>query len=293
MLYAELIGAGMLAGFLAGLLGIGGGFVVVPVMLVLLPAFGIPADLLPKVAVATSLAAMVPTASAAVYAQHRRGAIDCSWVRRIAPGAGAGSAIGALLAASLNGTWVAIIFAVYAGYFAVKMMLDQPRDKNRRGRLAAAIDACPTPLIGALIGSFSAIAGVGGASLTVPYLLSKGAEMKRTVATASAVGLGIAVAGASMFAFANAGAAPAQGSSTLVGLVCWPAALILGVCSVMMAPRGVAVAHKLPVRQLKRAFGAVLMAACVMALAKLVPVDPAAALSPGSPVAVGLPTAMR
>ena len=78
MVYAELIGAGLLAGFLAGLLGIGGGFVVVPALLLLLPAFGIPADLLPKVAVATSLAGMVPTAASAVYAQYRRGALDCS-----------------------------------------------------------------------------------------------------------------------------------------------------------------------------------------------------------------------
>ena len=278
MVYAELMGAGLLAGFLAGLLGIGGGFVVVPVLLLLLPAFGIPPDLLPKVAVATSLAAMVPTATAAVYAQYRRGAIDYSWIKRIAPGACAGSAVGALLAASLTGTWVAIIFASYAGYFAVKMMVDRPRTAREPGPLATAVTACPTPLIGALIGGFSAVAGVGGASLTVPYLLSKSAEMKRAVAAASAVGLGIALVGALSFAFTAADIEPPQGSSVLVGLVCWPAALILSAGSIFMAPRGVAVSHKLPVRQLKRAFGVVLMAACAMTLAKLSPLDPTAPL---------------
>ena len=167
MVYAELMGAGLLAGFLAGLLGIGGGFVVVPVLLLLLPAFGISTDLLPKVAVATSLAAMVPTATAAVCAQYKRGALDYAWIKQIAPGACAGSAVGALLAASLTGTWVAIIFASYAGYFAIKMMLDRPSAARKPGLLAAAVAACPPALVGALIGSFSAIAGVGGASLTV------------------------------------------------------------------------------------------------------------------------------
>ncbi len=274
MVYAELMGAGLLAGFLAGLLGIGGGFVVVPVLLLLLPAFGIPTALLPKVAVATSLAAMVPTATAAVYAQYKRGALDYSWIKQIAPGACAGSAVGALLAASLTGTWVAIIFASYAGYFAVKMMLDRPPTARKPGTLAAAVAACPPALIGALIGSFSAIAGVGGASLTVPYLLSKNAEMKRAVAAASAVGLGIALIGALSFAFTSIDTELTQDSSVLAGLICWPAALILSACSILMAPRGVAVSHRLPVRQLKRAFGVVLMAACAMTLAKLAPLEP-------------------
>jgi uncharacterized membrane protein YfcA len=274
MVYAELIGAGLLAGFLAGLLGIGGGFVVVPALLLLLPAFGIPADLLPKVAVATSLAAMVPTAASAVYAQHRRGALDCSWITKIAPGACVGAAVGALLAASVTGVWVAIIFATYTGYFAMKMTLDRPQGARAAGPLAVAVARCPSPLVGALIGGFSAIAGVGGASLTVPYLLSKNAEMKRAVATASAVGLGIALIGAVSFAFTTASTGSTEQSSALLGLVCWPAALILGAGSILMAPRGVAASHKLPVRHLKRAFGVVLLAACVMTIIKIAPSEP-------------------
>ena len=273
MVYVELVGVGLMAGFLAGLLGIGGGFVVVPALLVLLPAFGIPPELLPKVAVATSLAAMVPTAASAVYAQHKRCAIDYLWLKRMVPGACAGSAAGALLASSVSGTWVAIIFASYAGYFAVKMMLNRPRVSGEPGALAAAIASCPTPVIGALIGGFSAIAGVGGASLTVPYLLSKNAEMKRAVASSSAVGLGIALIGACSFALTSTHVIESQSASMLVGLVCWPAALILSGASIFMASRGVALSHRLPVRQLKQAFGVVLIAACTMTLAKLVPLE--------------------
>jgi uncharacterized membrane protein YfcA len=272
MVYVELVGVGLMAGFLAGLLGIGGGFVVVPALLLLLPAFGIPAALLPKVAVATSLAAMVPTAAMAVYAQYKRGAIECRWLKRMIPGACAGSVAGALLASSVSGTWVAIVFASYAGYFAVKMMINRPRASGERGALSAAIANCPTPVIGALIGGFSAIAGVGGASLTVPYLLSKNTEMKRAVASASAVGLGVALMGACSFAITLAYGGT-QTSSMLVGLVCWPAALILSGASIFMVSRGVGLSHRLPVRQLKQAFGVVLIAACTMTLAKLVPLE--------------------
>ena len=273
MVYVELVGVGLMAGFLAGLLGIGGGFVVVPALLLLLPAFGISPALLPQVAVATSLAAMIPTAAAAVYAQHKRGAIDFAWLKRIVPGACLGSAGGALLASSVSGTWVAIIFASYAGYFAVKMMINRPRSSGAPSAVAVAITSCPTPVIGALIGGFSAIAGVGGASLTVPYLLSQNTEMKRAVASSSAVGLGIALVGAFSFALASTHAIEPQGASTLVGLVCWPAALILSGGSIFMASRGVALSHRLPVARLKQAFGVVLIAACTMTLAKLVPLE--------------------
>lgn len=267
MIYLLLLGAGMLGGFLAGLLGIGGGFVVVPVLIVLLPAFGIAPDLLPKVAVATSLAVMVPTACSAVFAQYRRGALDLASVRSLAPSAGIGAAIGAQLAAALTGQWVALIFAIYAGYFAVKMLRDVPVRPQSAGRLANAVLKCPTSFIGALIGAFSSIAGVGGASLTVPYLLFHNVEMKRAVATSSAVGLAIAVAGAASFAFARADIASID-SPMLFGLVCWPAALVLASSAILMAPQGVAWSHRLPVRQLKRAFGAVLVAACGAMLIK-------------------------
>ena len=273
MVYVELVGVGLMAGFLAGLLGIGGGFVVVPALLLLLPAFGVSPALLPKVAVATSLAAMIPTAAAAVYAQYTRGAIDCSMLKKIAPGACVGSVGGALLASSVSGTWVAIIFAGYTGYFAVKMMVNRPLRSGEPGVLAAAIAACPTPVIGALIGGFSAIAGVGGASLTVPYLLSQNTEMKRAVASSSAVGLGIALVGAFSFALTSTPTIEPQGASTLVGLVCWPAAMILSAGSIFMASHGVALSHRLPVGQLKQAFGVVLIAACTMTLAKLVPLE--------------------
>jgi uncharacterized protein len=271
MVYLALLTAGLASGFLAGLLGIGGGFVVVPLLMVLLPAVGIDPGLVPKVAVATSLAAMVPTACSAVYAQHRRGTLDIQWVRRLAPGAATGAAVGSQLAAAVSGRWVAIIFAAYAGYFALKMLRNPSVVVAPTGLAARIIAALPAPLAGALIGAFSALAGVGGASLTVPYLLLAGVEMKRAVAMASAVGLAIALPGAVGYASASLGAS-ASGSSFLIGLVHWPVALTLAASAVAMAPRGVAISHALPIKHLKRAFGAVLLVTCAVTLTRSIDV---------------------
>jgi uncharacterized protein len=203
----------------------------------------------------------VPTACSAVLAQFRRGNLDLAWIRRLAPSAAIGAIIGTTIAAQLPGAWVAAIFSVYAGYFAVMMLRDAPAlPTDRKPRPIP-----PAPVIGVVIGAFSAVAGVGGASMTIPFLLFADVDMKRAVAVASAVGLAIAIAGAAAFA---ATAAPAMASPSLVGFVCWPAALALAASAILMAPRGVAASHRLPVRHLKRAFGAVLMIVCATTLMK-------------------------
>ena len=264
--YLALLLSGVASGFLAGLLGIGGGFVMVPVLILLLPMLGIDPCVVAKVAVATSLAAMIPTACSAVVAQYRRGTLDVVWVRRLAPAAAIGATIGSQVAAAANGRWVAMVFAIYVACVAVKMLRGSPVAPTDASRAARIVGALPVPLVGALIGTFASIAGVGGASLTVPFLLSARAEMKRALAVSSAVGLAIALAGGSGFAIASASVA--TGSSELIGFIHWPAALMIAVSATLLAPGGVCAAHMLPVVHLKRAFAAVLVAACTITLAK-------------------------
>jgi uncharacterized membrane protein YfcA len=266
MVFVELLVAGLASGFLAGLLGIGGGFVVVPVLMLLLPEFGVAPHVAPQVAVATSLAAMVPTALSAMLTQHRRGFLDPTWVWRLAPGAAIGAVTGAQLARVVHGSWIAGFFALYAGYFALKMLRDPAVDPGHPGHLARWVARMNRSWIGLGIGSFSALAGVGGASLTIPYLLLAQVDMRRAVAVSSAVGLAIASAGALSFA-AAVGSVP--GDRALLGLVCWPAALTLALSAIWMAPRGVAASHRLPVRLLKRAFGGVLLVVCAATLLKI------------------------
>jgi uncharacterized protein len=272
VIYLLLLGCGVLSGFLAGLLGIGGGFIVVPALLFLLPLLGIDAALIPTVAVATSLAAMVPTAMSAVFAQYRRDMLRVEWVRLLAPGVALGSAMGSKFAVAVNGIWITVIFAVYAGFFAVKMIRQSTGVSVPALPKAAHVDligALPQWSVGVLIGGFSALAGVGGASLIVPYLLSRDAEMRQASAASSAVGLVIALVGATGFSLApTAGLAMAQ--SGLVGFVCVPAALAIGASAFVVAPLGVALAHRLPVGYLKQAFAIVLLVVAAAALAKAV-----------------------
>ncbi len=282
MIYLLLVTCGALSGFLAGLLGIGGGFVVVPILQLLLPRLGVDPALVPVVAVATSLAAMVPTAASAVFAQHRRRALRAEWVRLLAPGVALGSAVGSLGAASIGGAWITLCFAVYAAAFSLKLLLqrapaaaDFPAVPTRAGRLVLAL---PQWSVGLFIGGFASLAGVGGASLVMSYLMSRRAELHQATAATSAVGLVIALVGATGFGAAGFGvpgftAAPAvlaNPPSGLVGFVFWPAAAAIGAAAIVLAPIGVAAAHRLPVCTLRQSFAVLLLALAAVALTRVV-----------------------
>jgi uncharacterized protein len=245
---------GLLSGLLAGLLGIGGGLVVVPVLLLLWPAAMGEPTLAPQVAVATSLAAMVPTTVTALLAQHRRGGVDKGWLGQLAPGACVGALIGALLMPWLDPRAVAVVFLVYASWFSARLAL------SACGRvLPTPWHRWPAGLMGTGIGIFSVLAGVGGAIFTVPYLESRAVPIARAVGTASGVALSLSLVAVASLAWGSSAA-----------LVWWPAALVIGLAAVATAPLGVRLAHRWPVARLKRAFACLLMFATASSMWKLV-----------------------
>jgi uncharacterized protein len=251
-----LIACGLLSGFLAGLLGIGGGFVVVPAMLVWLPSQTGDTPWLAQMAVATSLAAMVPTTLSALFAQCRRGAVDAPWLRSLSPGVALGALLGAALLPVLPASWVAAVFAVYAGYFSWRQF--QPR-AGAPSRTASG-EAWRVSLAATLIGGVSVLAGVGGAVFTVPYLQSHELPIHRAVATSSGVALLLSVCALLRLSL---------GASEAVALVWWPAAVWIGASAMLAAPLGVRTAHRLPVRRLKQVFALLLLCACALALHKV------------------------
>ncbi|MGR9053424.1 MAG: sulfite exporter TauE/SafE family protein, partial [Gammaproteobacteria bacterium] len=186
--------AGALAGLLAGLFGIGGGVVLVPILALLFAAHGFPSENIMIMAVATSLATIVITSSASILAHHRLGSLVWRKVFRLAPGIMLGSALGAAAADSISADVLRHIFAAYLCWVGVQMALQiAPAEGSKR---SANLD-WPVA-IG--IGILSALLGIGGGTLTVPYLVKCRYPMRNAVAISSACGLPIAVAGTVSYA---------------------------------------------------------------------------------------------
>lgn len=251
ILALELLALGCATGFLAGLMGIGGGMVLVPLLTLLLGWRGFGPDVLVKVAIATSLASICFTSVVSVRAHHRRGAVDWSVALVLVPGVVLGSLAGAHLAKVLTGAALAGVFAVFVAFSATQMFLD------RKPKPARQLPQGPAMLgAGGVIGGLSALVGAGGGFISVPFMTWCNVPMHRAVGTSSALGLPIALAGTAGYMLAGRGL---QGMPAhTLGFVHWPTLLLVSAASVFMAPLGVAAAHRLNVRQLKRVFAVVL-----------------------------------
>jgi uncharacterized membrane protein YfcA len=241
-----MLATGALAGFLAGLLGIGGGLVIVPAMLILL-ASRVP-EYAMHVAVGTSLASIVFTGLASVRAHHGRGAVAWPVMLRLTPGLLLGSLLAAAIAAALSSQTLTAVFGVFCLIVAVQMARGR---RETPGEVA--IPGTPELLgAGTVIGTLSALVGIGGGSLTVPYLTWRGIGIHRAVGTSAASGLPIALAGAA--GFIATGWAVSDLPAPRLGFVYLPALLALVVTSVPFAPLGARAAHALPTDLLRRVF---------------------------------------
>lgn len=238
---------GAAAGVLAGLFGVGGGLVIVPVLVWVFAGVGIDGAVGMHLAIGTSLATIVFTSIASVRAHHRRGAVLWPAFARLAPGIVVGAWFGAAIAGALPSAALRQVFGIFELTVAAQMALDLRPAPHR---------SLPGPfgmaMAGAVIGTVSAIVGIGGGTLTVPFLAWCNVAMKRAVATSAAAGLPIALAGATGFLVAGWGepALPA-GSS---GYLYWPALAGVVAASMWVAPFGARLAHSLPGPLLKRIF---------------------------------------
>ncbi len=257
-----LIFTGLTAGLLAGLLGIGGGLVIVPVIAFMTQFhFGLPTGEAMHVAIATSIASILLTAIGSILAHHRRGAVRWRFLLHYAPWVAAGAWLAsfsvAFLSGILDGRLMVGLFVAFAVITAVKMW----RKK------AAASQAQQQPLtftwpgdavIGLLIGHVSALLGIGGGSMNAPYFNARGVPMPTAVGTAAACGYPLALAAALGFAWQVSTPATDAGLQ-LQGMIYWPAALVIGLTGLLAAPFGARLAHWLPEPVLRRVFAALLM----------------------------------
>lgn len=244
---------GIIAGILAGLLGIGGGLIIVPILVYCFTAQGVSYDVIMHVSLGTSMASIMFTSVSSFMAHHRRGAVHWDIVRRIVPGVLIGTFVGSCVAARLSTAFLSIFFVVFLYYVAVQMLLDRTPNPSRE---------LPGTLgmfgVGSTIGAVSSFVGIGGGSLSVPFMVWCNVPVHHAIGTSAAIGFPIAVAGTVGYVFSGLHAAnvPAH----CLGYVYLPALMGFVCASVLTAPLGVWLAHRLPVKRLKQVF-AVLLAA--------------------------------
>jgi len=247
------LATGAAAGILAGLFGVGGGMIMVPALTFLLPRIGVPHSIYMQVAIATSLAVIGVTSLSSTLSHHRRGAVAWPVFARIAPGLVLGALAGAWLAHGLSADALRSIVGVGALLVATQMLLGAvPHTGESRPPPA------PAELFaaGALIGTLSSLVGIGGGSLTVPYLGWRGLRIQQAVGTSADCGVPIAWAGALGF-IVTGWRQPGLPDWTL-GYVSLAGFGGLAVASVLTAPLGAALAHRLPPVVLKRGFALLL-----------------------------------
>jgi len=248
---AEMLVLGCCTGFLAGLLGIGGGMLLVPFIILLLTARGFPEAHVLKTAVATSLATICFTSISSVRAHHARGAVRWRIVRLLAPGILLGAFAGAQVARVLPAAVLGVLFALFVGFSATQMLIDRKPAPGRQlpgsaGMLGA----------GGVVGMLAALVGAGGAFVSVPFMTWCNVPIHQAVATSAALGFPLALAGT--VGYVVAGWPLHDLPPGTVGYLFLPALLVISVASVCTAPLGARTAHRLDMRQLKRVFAVML-----------------------------------
>lgn len=242
---------GAVAGLAAGLLGVGGGLIIVPALILVFSARGFDATIVAHLAIGTSLTTIVATSISSVAVHHQKGAVQWSLVGQLSAGIVLGACLGVAVADRLPTALLIRAFGVFAILAGAQMLLDLQPNKYRNlpGKFGLW-------LAGGMIGCLSTIVGIGGGTMTVPFLNWCRVSMRQAVATSSACGLPIAIAGGLGFAVAGwDGHLLPSGSS---GFVYWPAVVGIIISSILCAPLGAHIAHKTSTITLKRVFALLL-----------------------------------
>jgi uncharacterized membrane protein YfcA len=262
-LAAALLGAGVAAGFLAGLLGVGGGIVVVPVLFHLFAGMGYTTALSMNLAVGTSLAIIIPTAVASMSAHHRHGKMDLALLRRWGTPVFLGAVAGTAVAGTVGGEVLVFVFSCTALALAVYLGVSHG-DPSPVGEMPG------EPLrafLGGAIGCLSVMMGIGGGSLSVPVMRLFGFSIHRAVGTAAALGLIIALPGAAGFALEGSGAPQLPPLS--LGYINLPGVALIFPVAVCVAPLGARAAHRLERGHLQKGFALFLAVSAILMLLRV------------------------
>lgn len=248
MFIATIIAAGVVGGLLAGLLGVGGGIVIVPVLYHILASFDVDEGLRMKIAVATSLATIIATSAVSIRSHRKRDAIDVSLLKSWGFPIFVGVVVGTIFGGHADGRILTAVFATVAMAVALQMAFKTDGAKLR--------DGFPNHVVkgvsGFFVGSISALMGIGGGTLSVPILTAYGYDIRRAVGTAAAIGFIIAIPGTIGYALSGLGEPDLPPFS--LGYLNLAAALALVPLTMAFAPLGARLAHSIPRRALQLCF---------------------------------------
>jgi len=236
---------GAVMGFFAGMLGIGGGALIVPLVTILFQAQELPRDHILHLAVGTAMASVLFTSISSLRAHAARGAVRWEVFRRITPGILLGGLVGGLIAGMLPTRWFAVVFTALVYYAATSMLFDFKPKPSRQlpGRVGMFV-------AGTLISGFSALVAIGGAVMSIPLMVFCNVPLVQAIGTAAAIGFPIALSGTVGYVLTGWDATGLPPYS--LGYVYLPALAGIILASVFTAPVGAAVAHRVPVRRLRQ-----------------------------------------
>lgn len=243
---------GAFVGVLAGLLGVGGGLVIVPILVIAFGMQDIPTEIIMHLALGTSLASIIFTSISSFMAHHKRGAVQWQTVRRIVLGVMTGTFLGSCVAALMSTNVLKIFFVMFLYFVAYQFLTNRKPKPSRElpGLLGMFVS-------GNVIGVISSWVGIGGGALSVPYMIWCNVPVHRAIGTSAAIGLPIAIAGTLGFLYNGWGNDLLPQYS--IGFIYLPGLVGIAAISVLTAPLGVKLAHSLPVDKLKKIFALLLI----------------------------------
>ena len=259
---AVYLAIGAAVGFLAGLLGIGGGMVTVPVLVFVFTAKSFSSEHLMHLSLATAMATIPFTSASSVRAHHAHGGVDWAVVLGMLPGLAVGALLGALVAGAVPSRPLAIFFTAFIFYAAINMFLNVRPKASRQlpGRVGLGV-------VGAVISFLASFLAAGAAFMTIPFMTWCNVPLKRAIGTAAALGFPLALASSAGYVYAG-WRAPGLPAGT-IGFVYLPALVPVVAASMLTAPFGARVSHWLPVRRLRVVFGLLLLVLALRMLSAL------------------------
>lgn len=252
MEYLLYLATGLFTGLLSGLLGVGGGLVMVPVLGFIFAHLGFPAEFIMQMALGTSLAVIIVTSIASSRAHHSHQNVDWTIMKNIAFGIILGAFFGSLVAAKFDTGLLKGFFIIYVFLVALQILSDYAPNPARILPARAALNC-----VGVAIGCVSSFVGIGGGTLSVPFLMVCNVPTKRAIGTSSAIGLPIAIAGA--LGYMVSGLHVVSLPNFSLGFIYLPAFIIIALASLISAPFGALLVQKLAVKKLKKIFAVLLI----------------------------------